>query len=107
MSVLENALEIKKNVAAKYELPGIVMEWLRGESEQEIEEDAKRFAKLMGIDIKPMDVSKATPGEVRANAKEILHFDAEKLKAETVKAYQEVRTPEEIREDWKKRLPNG
>ena len=61
-------------------LPGIAIDMLRGETKEEIEEDAKRLARWMGVDQEPMDVNKMSPADIRINAPELLKREVEKWK---------------------------
>ena len=80
ISNIENSVEIKKKMATKYGLPGIAVDWLRGENEAEIEEDSKKLAKFMGIDDQPKSVDQMSPEEIRTIADKLLQQYVEEWK---------------------------
>ena len=82
MSILEDAQKLKQDIAKTMGLPGIAIDMLRGETKEEIEEDAKRLAKWMGADPEPMDVNKMTPAEIRQNAPELWKKEVERWKTQ-------------------------
>ena len=89
--------------ALKNNLPGIVIDWLRGETEAEIEADAQKLLRFMGLDTKPKDINQMAPDEIRANAKELMRQETDKIQETTKKIYADARKPEEIRKDYKGR----
>jgi len=69
----EKIIELRKKIAAKKGLPGIFAEWLRGEDEKSISEDAEKLIKFIRPGIVDLDnFMSMTPAEIRANSKALL-----------------------------------
>jgi len=74
MAILEDTQIIKRKVAERNGLPGIAIDWLRGDDESAIEEDAKKLVSFIrgeksGIE---QDVNEMTPEEIRTNANKLM-----------------------------------
>lgn len=80
MALISDAIKLKQAAAAKHKLPGIAVDWMRGESEAEIEEDAARLAKFMGAEDQPKSLDQMTPEEIRTVADKLIQRWAEEWK---------------------------
>ena len=66
----EKVAELKARIAHEKKLPGVFTEWLRGETEEEIREDADRLIKFVRPDAVVFgvsDIKDMTPEELRKN----------------------------------------
>ena len=69
---MANEMEaLRKKIADKKNLPGVFAEWLRGETEKELEADADRLIKFVRPDV-VLDIGEMKPAEIREHADKLL-----------------------------------
>ncbi len=94
MSILDENFKLKQKVAGTLGLPGIAIEWLRGDTEEEIKADAEKLVRFMNMEKLPKSINEMTPSEVCANAKDLLKKENDAYKAFVQSGYKNLKKPE-------------
>jgi hypothetical protein len=71
--------ELREKIAIKRGLPGVLAEWLRGETEDDIEKDADKLIRFIKPGTALLDISRMTPAEIRANADDLFEQVRKKM----------------------------